>query len=73
MKKMFFGAIVAAALSLVAKAEEVSLGWVFMGYFENVGVFETQVTETVDASIAATAEAELDISSFPCGTMLFFR
>lgn len=71
MKKVLFGAIAAVVLALVA--EEVSLGWVFTGYFENVSASKVQVAETVDASISTTAEVELDISSFPCGTVLLFR
>ena len=71
MKKVLFGAIAAVVLALVA--EEVSLGWLFTGYFENVSASEAQGRETVDASIFTTAEVELDISSFPCGTVLLFR
>ena len=71
MKKMILSAVAAVVLALVA--EEVSLGWVFTGYFENVSASKVQVAETVDASISTTAEVELDISSFPCGTVLLFR
>lgn len=71
MKKMILGSV--AALVLVAVAVEVSLGWVFEGYSENIAASSESVASTVDTTLAVTAEAELDISSFPCGTMLLFR
>lgn len=71
MKKVLFGVVAVVVLALFA--EEVVLDWVFSGYFENIAVSQTEVGGTVDASLDATAEAELDISSFPCGTTLFFR
>ena len=71
MKKMVLGSV--AALVLVAVAAEVSLGWVFEGYSENIAASSESAAASVDATLAVTAEAELDISSFLCGTVLVFR
>ena len=71
MKKMILGSV--AALVLAVVAAEVSLGWVFEGYSENIAASSESAASTVDTTLAVTAEAELDISSFPCGTMLIFR
>ena len=71
MKKIVLG--VAAAVAAVVLAEEVSLNWVFSGYFENISVSASDAEASVDASLQASAEAELDLDSSAPGMTLIIR
>ena len=71
MKKIVWGVV--AAVAAIALAEEASLGWVFSGYFENISASTAEVSETVDASVRASAEAELNLNSEAPGIVIIFR
>ena len=71
MKKIALGALIVCAA--VALAAEVSLEWVFSGYFETLAVSESDESTTVDASLQASDEAELDLDSGAPGGVLLIR
>lgn len=72
MKKTIFGLALGVALAVFA--EEVALGWVFIGYIENVAAdVEPVQSMTVDATLSVSAEAELEVDSFPLGMAIIFK
>lgn len=71
MKKIVLGALVACAA--VVFAEEVTLEWVFSGYFETLSSSEYAGDASVDASLQVCAEAELDLDSSAPGMAIIVR
>ena len=71
MKKIVLGALVACAA--VVFAAEVSLEWVFSGYYETLAVSESDESMAVDASLQASADAEFDLDSSAPGMLLLIR
>lgn len=71
MKKIVLSVV--AVVAAVVLAEEVSLGWVFSGYFENVSASESDAAASVDASLQASAEAEFDLDSSAPGMAIIVR
>lgn len=72
MKKIVLSAVAAVALAVFA--EEVALGWVFTGYFENMSAAAAETTvPSVSATLQASSEAELDIDSGLPGFQIIVR
>ena len=71
MKKIVLGALVACAA--VVFAEEVTLGWVFTGYFETLAASEFDADASVNAAIQSSDEAELDLDSGAPGAAIIIR
>lgn len=71
MKKIVLGALVACAV--VVLAEEVTLGWVFTGYFETLSASEYAGDASVDTTLQVSDEAELDIDSSSPGMAIIVR
>lgn len=71
MKKIVLGALVVCAA--VVFAEEVTLGWVFTGYFETLSASEYAGDASVDATLQVSDEAELDIDSSSPGMAIIVR
>lgn len=71
MKKIVLGALVVCAA--VVFAEEVTLGWVFTGYFETLSASEYAGDASVDTTLQVSDEAELDIDSSSPGMAIIVR
>ena len=71
MKKIVLGALVVCAA--VVFAEEVTLGWVFTGYFETLAASEYAGDASVDTTLQVSDEAELDIDSSSPGMAIIVR
>jgi len=73
MKKTIL--ILGLGVVLAAVADVVSLTWKFFGYAENSAVAQAGLNEavSVDASVSAADEAELDVDSFPSGSVFIIR
>ena len=71
MKKIVLGALIVCAA--VALAAEVSLEWVFSGYFETLAASEFDADASVNAAIQSSDEAEIDLDSGAPGAAIIIR
>ena len=72
MKKIVLGFVLGVALAVFA--EEIALKWEFFGYAENIAAdVEPVQSMTVDATLSVSAEAELEVDSFPLGMTIFLK
>lgn len=71
MKKIVLGVL--AVCAVVVFAGEVSLDWVFTGYFETLSASEFDADASVNAAIQVSDEAELDIDSSSPGMAIIVR
>lgn len=71
MKKIVLGAL--AVCAVVVFAETVPLDWVFTGYFETLAASESDADASVNATIRASDEAELDLDSGAPGFSVLIR